>query len=115
MLRWKLSWESLHREIPITLSCCFVRFAECPTAPLGGTIGPGGSLRRQPNFAKFPVFFPVIRELGAETGSQYTASSASQCGSVPDTWVMDHTEDMGNTFGPKGLSSGSSLQLSWSK
>ena len=34
--------------------------------------------RRQPSFAKFPVFFPVIRELGAETGSRYTGSSGTE-------------------------------------
>src|SRR5215831_18893473 len=31
-----------------------------------------------PDFAKFTVNFPVSREFGAETGSQLTASSASQ-------------------------------------
>src|SRR5262249_26546837 len=31
-----------------------------------------------PDFAKFPVIFPVSREFGAETSSQLTASSASQ-------------------------------------
>ena len=42
-----------------------------------GTIRDFGS-RKSPSFAKFPVFFPVIRELGAETGSRSTGSSASQ-------------------------------------
>jgi hypothetical protein len=32
----------------------------------------------RPDFAKFPVNFPVSREFGAETGSQLTASSTSQ-------------------------------------
>ena len=32
---------------------------------------------RGPSFANFPVFFPVSREFGAETGSQWTASSAN--------------------------------------
>src|SRR5262249_36349854 len=31
-----------------------------------------------PEFAKFPVNFPVSREFGAETSSQLTASSATQ-------------------------------------
>ena len=31
-----------------------------------------------PDSAKFPVNFPVSREFGEETGSQLTASSASQ-------------------------------------
>jgi len=31
-------------------------------------------------FANFPVFFPVSREFGAETGPIWTASPASQCG-----------------------------------
>jgi hypothetical protein len=33
-----------------------------------------------PDSAKFPVNFPVSREFGAETGSQLTASSATQSG-----------------------------------
>src|SRR5439155_2781568 len=36
-------------------------------------------------------------------------------GSIPDKWVTVYTEDIGNTFGPKGFSRGSSLQVSWSK
>src|SRR3984893_17247854 len=32
---------------------------------------------RRPKFANFPVFFPVSSEFGAETGSRWTASSAS--------------------------------------
>ena len=35
--------------------------------------------------------------------------------SVPDTWVTVYTEDIGNTFGPKGFARGSSLQVSSSK
>ena len=36
-------------------------------------------------------------------------------GSVPDTWVTVYSGDIGNTFGPKGFSIGSSLHVSWSK
>ena len=32
----------------------------------------------QPIFRNFPVFFPVSREFGAETGSPWTASSTTQ-------------------------------------
>ena len=31
--------------------------------------------------------------------------------SVPDTWVTVYSGDMGNTFGPKGFSIGSSLHV----
>jgi hypothetical protein len=31
---------------------------------------------------------------------------------VPDTWVTVYTEDMGNTFAPKGFARGSSLRAS---
>jgi hypothetical protein len=31
--------------------------------------------------------------------------------SIPDTWVTFYTGDMGNTFGPKGFSIGSSLNV----
>ena len=34
--------------------------------------------RDGPSFANFPVFFPVSREFDAETGSRWTASSATQ-------------------------------------
>ena len=40
---------------------------------------------------------------------------AKTTGSIPDTWVTVYSGDMGNTFGPKGFSIGSSLQVSWSK
>jgi len=36
-------------------------------------------------------------------------------GSVPDTWVTFYSENIGNTFGPKGFARGSSLQVSSSK
>jgi hypothetical protein len=36
-------------------------------------------------------------------------------GSVPDTCVTVYTDDMVNTFGPKGFAIGSSLQVSSSK
>ncbi len=38
-----------------------------------------------------------------------------ETGSVPDTWVTVYSGGMGNTFGPKGFSMGSSLQVWWSK
>src|SRR5262249_62176079 len=37
---------------------------------------------------------------------------AIYAGSVPETWVTFHSEDIGNTLGPKGLARGSSLQVS---
>src|ERR1700731_1447037 len=58
---------------------------------------------------------------GARLESVYTGNrivgsnptpSASVFRSVPDTWVTVYTGDIGNTFGPKGLSSGSSLHVS---
>jgi hypothetical protein len=36
-------------------------------------------------------------------------------GSIPDTRVTVHSGDMGNTFGPNGLSTGSSRHVSSSK
>ena len=36
-------------------------------------------------------------------------------GSIPETWVTLHSGDMGNSFGPKGFSIGSSQQVSSSK
>jgi len=41
--------------------------------------------------------------------------SAGEQGSVSDTWVTFYTDDIGNTFGPKGFARGSSLQVSSSK
>ena len=42
------------------------------------------------------------------------AAGTSNVGSVPDTWVTFYTGDMGNTFGPIGFATGSSLHLSFS-
>ena len=47
-------------------------------------------------------------------GSSPTAGSKI-LRSIPDTWVTVHSGGIGNTFGPKGLSIGSSLQVSSSK
>src|ERR1700716_1137120 len=52
----------------------------------------------------------VIRNDGV-TGSNPVCGT-SLYWSVPDTWVTVHTEDIGNTFGPKGFARGSSLQVS---
>ena len=41
--------------------------------------------------------------------------SANLPGSIPGTWVTVHSGDMGNTFGPKGFSIGSSRHVSSSK
>jgi hypothetical protein len=46
---------------------------------------------------------------------RYVSRKGTQKRSVPDTWVTVYTEDMGNTFGPKGFATGSSLQVSSSK
>ncbi len=35
-------------------------------------------------------------------GSSNLSGRAKILWSVPDTWVTDYTEDIGNTFGPKG-------------
>ena len=40
---------------------------------------------------------------------------ATSVRSVPTKWVTDHSGDMGNTFGPKGFSIGSSLHVSRTK
>ena len=48
-----------------------------------------------PDFAKFPVIFPVSREFGAETGSQLTASSATQSVSISyDTNATQNVESL---------------------
>ena len=41
--------------------------------------------------------------------------SATSLRSIPETWVTDHSGDMGNTFGPNGFSIGSSRHVSSSK
>ena len=47
-------------------------------------------------------------------GSSPSAGSSIQW-SIPVTWVTVHSGGIGNTFGPNGLSMGSSLQVSSSK
>ena len=48
-------------------------------------------------------------------GSNPSLSATFRTGSVPETWVTFHSEDIGNTFGPKEFARGSSLQVSSSK
>src|SRR5882724_11607063 len=47
-------------------------------------------------------------------GSNPTAPT-TRLGSSPETWVTECTGYMGNTFGPKGFSSGSNTRVSRSK
>ena len=51
----------------------------------------------------------------AANGIESSPRSHSLRGPIPGTWVTDYSGDMGNSFGPKGLSIGSSLQVSSSK
>jgi hypothetical protein len=60
--------------------------------------------------------FPAPLQLrGNESVVRIHSIELTLGGSVPDTWVTVYTEDMGNTFGPKGFARGSSLQVSSSK
>jgi hypothetical protein len=70
---------------------------------------------QSPKNAKFPVKFPVSREFAWRRVRSALRRQPGSPGSVPDTWVTVYTEDIGNTFGPKGFATGSSLQLSLSK
>src|SRR5438067_4629731 len=49
---------------------------------------------------------------GNGTGGSNPSPSAKCDGSIPVTWVTVHSEHIGNTFGPNGLSTGSSLHVS---
>src|SRR5258705_685307 len=49
---------------------------------------------------------------GIEVQSPYPEAVADLVGSSPETWVTECTGYMGNTFGPKGFSSGSSTRVS---
>jgi hypothetical protein len=51
-----------------------------------------------------------LAKVGVEGSNPFARSNNFR--SVPDTWVTFYTGDMGNTFGPNGLSSGSSLHVS---
>jgi hypothetical protein len=54
-----------------------------------------------------------LSEGGGHTFESWRAASSKW--SLLDTWVTDYTDDIGNTFGPKGFARGSSLQVSSSK
>jgi amidase len=56
-----------------------------------------------------------VPEFDASVVTRLLDAGAEIVGSVPDTWVTFYTGDIGNTFGPKGFSIGSSLHVSWSK
>src|SRR5258706_3163107 len=50
-----------------------------------------------------------------EVGGSSPPRPTIKIGSSPETWVTECTGSMGNTFGPKGFSSGSSTRVSRSK
>ena len=61
------------------------------------------------------IFVSRLRWIFRATTTNQEVASSSLAGranlrwSIPDTWVTVHSGDIGNTFGPKGLSIGSSL------
>src|SRR5215469_24710 len=57
--------------------------------------------------------FPEFRDHGV--GGSNPLSPTISLWSGPDTWVTECTGYMGNTFGPKGFSSGSKTLVSQSK
>ena len=57
----------------------------------------------------------LVISTGTTQNLVIAAGGTSALGSVPDTWVTFHSDDIGNTFGPKGFARGSSLQVSSSK
>jgi hypothetical protein len=72
---------------------------------------------RLPSIA-FPQEGVEVREkdiTNLRVGRSNRSGRAIYLRSVPDTWVTFHSEDIGNTFGPKGFASGSSLHVSSSK
>jgi hypothetical protein len=50
-----------------------------------------------------------------KVGGSNPPPATNSHGSGPDTWVTQRTGHMGDTFGPNGLSSGSSTRVSKSK
>jgi hypothetical protein len=52
---------------------------------------------------------------GQGVGGSNPLSPTNNFGSDPETWVTECTGYMGNTFGPKGFSSGSKTRVSRSK
>ncbi len=72
------------------------------------------------NADEIRIFGPVAQGIEQQPSKLKVAGSnpagvATAVGSIPNTWVTFHTGDIGNTFGPKGLSRGSSLHVSLSK
>ena len=63
------------------------------------------------NPASFPHNGPSKPRVAGSNPAGRTISKRS----IPETWVTDHSGDIGNTFGLNGFSIGSSLHVSWSK
>src|SRR4029453_1311550 len=84
------------------------------TALIRRTLAPAGSYsqigecRKSRENASFPAWAQGVA--GSNPGAPPTF-----LGSFPDTWVTVHSEHIGNTFGPNGLSIGSSRHVSSSK
>src|SRR6266498_4723194 len=88
-------------KIPCSIAVGNLPVSHCYGVEFSGNIGAIG-----PKFAKFPVFSLINRELGPETGSLETGSSASQSVSPANRagdpanaplsaarWLKDRTRD----------------------
>jgi hypothetical protein len=113
------------RDINASVACastgaCVARFRPL-RAKRCRSVGPLPQILRHSwiIFGEFVVGFALTLQgrlttsLGVRSSNLFGRASISR--SVPDTWVTFHSEDIGNTFGPKGFARGSSLQVSSSK
>src|SRR2546425_766952 len=83
-----------------------------PIATLGQHFRAKGILDR---FEATGVVVKIAEILGVEVGGSNPLTPTDSQMSVLDTWVTVYSEDIGNTFGPKGFSIGSRRQVSSSK
>src|SRR5205823_6434615 len=87
--------------------------------PISSFASLGGFVIRSPSRTPFRLFLGSSAvehsTVNRMVAGSNPARGATPDRSVPDTWVTVYTEDIGNTFGPKGFARGSSLQVSSSK
>jgi len=74
---------------------------------------PANATNAKPVITLISALLFVLRTRRSEV--RILPSRPSRSGSIPDTWVTFYSEDIGNTFGKKGLSAGAIRSLSPSK
>jgi hypothetical protein len=105
-IQQNIKTEFLRKSKKIPEVTCQIRLGRYHTRPIGLTL-----IRRCGSLAQLVEQLAFNQLVAGSNPARPTIFSRS----IPDTWVTFYSEDIGNTFGKKGLTAGAIRSLSPSK